>query len=159
RSSGQRFPQSPNGCSGPSSSPHFSARQGMENTSRKQVVGIDIAQSFLDLFDTLNQRSSRLAYDTAGLRGLIESLGAERPELIVCEATGGLERRVVAELVAAGFAVAVVNPRQVRDFAKATGRLAKTDRIDAQVIADFGHAVQPPARLPKEELTQQLDDQ
>lgn len=131
----------------------------MENNSLKRVVGVDVAQSFLDVFDSGDRRSQRVAYDSAGLRGLIAQWGEGRPDLVVCEATGGLERRVAAELVAAGIAVAVVNPRQVRHFAKATGRLAKTDRIDAQVIAEFGLAVQPPAHPLKTELTQQLDDQ
>ena len=131
----------------------------MENNSVKRVVGVDVAQSFLDVFDSGDRRSQRVAYDAAGLRGLIARWDEGRPDLVVCEATGGLERRVAAELVAAGLAVAVVNPRQVRDFARATGRLAKTDRIDAQVIAEFGLAVQPTAHPPKTELTQQLDDQ
>ena len=131
----------------------------MENISLQRVVGIDVAQSFLDVFDSGRRQSRRVAYDTAGLRELMACLLSERPDLVVCEATGGLERRVAAECVAAGIAVAVVNPRQVRDFAKAIGRLAKTDRIDAQVIAEFGLAVKPPAQAPKAELTQQLDDQ
>ena len=131
----------------------------MENTQVTTVVGIDVAQDTLDLFDTRTQHSTSVEYSPASLRALTESLATNRPDLIVCEATGGLERRVVAQLVVAGLSVAVVNPRQVRDFAKATGRLAKTDRIDAQVIAAFGLAVQPAARPPKDELAQHLDDQ
>jgi len=68
------------------------------------------------------------------------------PKVIVIEATGGYERSIVAELAAAGLPVVVINPRQVRDFARATGRLAKTDRIDALVLAKFGAAVEPPQR-------------
>jgi transposase len=68
------------------------------------------------------------------------------PQIIVLEATGGYEVPVVAELGASGLAVAVVNPRQVRDFAKASGRLAKTDRLDAQVLAHFAEALRPVAR-------------
>jgi len=128
----------------------------MENTPLNRVVGIDIAQSFIDVCDT--DRVQRLSYDKASVRGLIHGWKDDRPDLVVCEATGGLERALVTELVAAGFAVAVVNPRQVRDFARATGRLAKTDRIDAQVIAAFGAAVKPTAHPPKEELTQELSD-
>ena len=124
----------------------------MENIKVQTVVGMDVAQDSLDLFDTRTQQSRSMPYSTAALQSLIESFDTNRPDLIVCEATGGLERRAVAQWVAAGFAVAVVNPRQVRDFAKATGRLAKTDRIDAQVIAAFGLAVQPAARPPKDEL-------
>ena len=112
----------------------------MENIKVETVVGIDVSQDSLDYFDSRTRHSASVEYSTASLQTFIESLGTNRPDLIVCEATGGLERRAVAQLVAAGFAVAVVNPRQVRDFAKATGRLAKTDRIDAQVIAAFGLA-------------------
>lgn len=130
----------------------------MENIDVKRVVGVDVAQDGLDWFDS-GTGCSRSMASSSSLRPLIDALVADRPDLIVCEATGGLERRVVAELVAAGLTVAVVNPRQVRDFAKATGRLAKTDRIDAQIIAAFGLAVKPSARPPKDELTQQLDDQ
>ena len=131
----------------------------MENKKLETVIGIDVAQASFDLFDTRTQRSASWEYSPASLEKLTASLVTDRPDLIVCEATGGLERRLVAQLVAAGLAVAVVNPRQVRDFAKATGRLAKTDRIDAQVIAAFGVAVQPAARPPKDELAQHLDDQ
>lgn len=80
-----------------------------------------------------------------------------QPQLLVLEATGGLELLATSRLTAAGLPVAVVNPRQVRDFAKATGRLAKTDRIDAQVIAQFGQAIKPVPRPLKDEATQQLN--
>jgi transposase len=79
-----------------------------------------------------------------------------QPSVIVVEATGGYETPVGAELGAAGLRVAVVNPRQVRDFAKATGRLAKTDRLDAQTLAHFGHAVRPPPRPLRDEEAQAL---
>jgi transposase len=74
------------------------------------------------------------------------------------EATGGLQTRAASELAARGLPLAVVNPRQVRDFAKATGQLAKTDRIDTQVLCGFGRAIRPAVRPIKDELTQQLDD-
>ena len=119
----------------------------MENNSLLHVVGIDVSQDFLDVFCSDGASASRVRYDADGLRSLIASCRSSKPDLVVCEATGGLERRLVAALVSAGIATAVVNPRQVRDFAKATGRMAKTDRIDAQVIAAFGLAVQPPVRL------------
>ena len=77
---------------------------------------------------------------------LIQRLAELRPALVVLEATGGLQAHVAAELAAAGLPVAVVNPRQVRDFARATGKLAKTDRLDAAAIARFAEAVRPPAR-------------
>ena len=86
------------------------------------------------------------------MAALVERLAALAPALVVLEATGGLEVAPAAALAAAGLPVAVVNPRQVRAFARATGRLAKTDRLDAEVIARFAEAVRPPARpLPDEE--------
>jgi transposase len=86
--------------------------------------------------------------DEAGIGALCEALAGEAapPTLVVLEATGGLQERAAAALVAAGLHVAVVNPRQVRDFARATGRLAKTDRLDAAMIAAFAEAVKPQPR-------------
>jgi transposase len=84
--------------------------------------------------------------DEAGIARLVERLAALRPGLVILEATGGLELAAVAALVAAGVPVQVVNPRQVRDFAKATGQLAKTDRLDALVLARFGAALRPEPR-------------
>jgi transposase len=88
----------------------------------------------------------RVRYTEAGLAGLVETLTALAPARVVLEATGGYEARVAAALAAAGLPVAIVNPRQVRDFAKAVGTLAKTDRLDATVLAHFAEAVQPPVR-------------
>ena len=84
--------------------------------------------------------------DEKGVRQLASSLRDPSQVLVVLEATGGLELPVAASLAEAGFSVAIVNPRQVRDFAKATGKLAKTDRIDAQTLAHFGEAIQPEPR-------------
>jgi transposase len=83
--------------------------------------------------------------DETGIAAVVDRLQALAPHLIVLEATGGLERLVAAALALAGLRVAVVNPRQVRDFAKATGRLAKTDAVDAAVLAHFAQALQPTA--------------
>ena len=77
---------------------------------------------------------------------MVAELQALEPDIVVLEATGGLEVSVVSELAAAQLPVVVVNPRQVRDFARATGRLAKTDRLDARVLAEFGAGVNPPLR-------------
>ena len=97
-----------------------------------------------ELFDVPN--------DDAGIDELLARLEEARPALVVLEATGGFERPVAAALAALGFAVAVVNPRQARNFARATGRLAKTDRIDAQSLARFAGAVRPmPRPVPDEE--------
>lgn len=84
-----------------------------------------------------------VANDGKGIRGLVNRLHELEPTLVVLEATGGLQVAAAAALAAAGLAVAVVNPRQVREFGRAIGRLAKTDRLDAQVLAHFGQAVNP----------------
>jgi transposase len=90
--------------------------------------------------------------EAAGIEELANKLKVAAVDLVVMEATGGYETAVATALVAAGFRVAVVNPRQIRDFAKATGRLAKNDRIDAQVIVAFGEAIEPEiVRLPDED--------
>jgi len=85
-------------------------------------------------------------------------LSEAKPQLIVLEATGGLEVDVATRLMVAGLPVVVVNLRQVRDYAKATGQLAKTDRIDALVLADFGRAIRPEVRPIKDAATRELDD-
>jgi transposase len=108
-------------------------------------IGIDVAKAWLDVATT-EAPVRRVANDAAGIATLVAELTAQRPRLIVLEATGGYETAVTAALVVAGLAVAVVNPRQVRDFAKATGQLAKSDRLDARVLAVFAARVQPPPR-------------
>ncbi len=94
-------------------------------------VGIDVAKVHLDIAVRPSHEQWRVANTDAGIAGLTERLRALQPTLVVLEATGGYERAVTAALAIAGMAVAVVNPRQVRDFAKATGKLAKTDALDA----------------------------
>lgn len=115
------------------------------------VVGIDIAKACLDVYLGTTDQLERYSNTPADRERLVAVLHEQRPTLIVLEATGGLERLLVAELAAANLPVVVVNPRQVRDFAKATGRLAKTDALDARVLAAFGVAVKPALRpLPDE---------
>ncbi len=109
-------------------------------------VGIDVAKDWLDVAVQPGGEHWRVAQDAAGLAGLVARLDALAPALVVLEASGGYERPVLAALTAAGLPVALVNPRQTRDFAKATGQLAKTDRLDAHALARFAQAVQPPAR-------------
>ncbi|HET7844373.1 MAG TPA: transposase, partial [Xanthomonadales bacterium] len=130
----------------------------MEELKPLRVLGLDVAQSFVDFARSDDGPSGRVDYNAAGLAQLVK-LASDRIDLVVCEATGGFERLVVARLLAKGIAVAVVNPRQIRDFAKATGQLAKTDQIDARVIAAFGVAVRPRIEVPKDELTVQLEGQ
>jgi transposase len=110
------------------------------------VVGIDVSKAALDVAQRPNGEPWRVANEEAGITELVDRLRPLGPELIVLEATGGLERLVVAALALAGLPVAVVNPRQVRDFAKATGRLAKTDALDAAALAHFAEAIRPQPR-------------
>lgn len=109
-------------------------------------IGIDVAKTHLDVAWRPDGTRSRVSNDAAAIEALVAALAARAPTLVVLEATGRLERTLVAALVAARVPVAVVNPRQVRDFARATGRLAKTDAIDAAVLAHFAEAVRPVAR-------------
>jgi transposase len=120
------------------------------------VVGIDVAKAALDVAVRPSGEERHLANDPDGIAAAVGWLQTIRPQVIVVEATGGYEAPLVAELGVASLPVAVVNPRQVRDFARATGRLAKTDRLDAQVLAHFGHAVRPAPRPLPDEETQAL---
>jgi transposase len=116
------------------------------------VVGIDVAKQRLDVHVRPQGEAFSVAADEAGLLALVERVKGLEPTLVVLEATGGYEVPVAAALGSAGLPVAVVNPRQVRDYARATGQLAKTDALDARIIAQFGEAVQPAARpLPDEQ--------
>ena len=110
-------------------------------------VGMDIAKATLDLYAPPAPRpqSRQVANNPTGHRALVRWLRKLGLVHIVCEATGGYERLVVTALQQAAIAVSVVNPRRARDFARAQGRLAKTDRLDAQVLAEFGQRLQPAA--------------
>lgn len=110
-------------------------------------VGIDVAKDRLDVHVRPVGESFVVARDGEGIEELAKRLNAVTPTLVVLEATGGFETVVAAGLAAAGLPVAVINPRQIRDFARATARLAKTDTLDAAVIAHFAEAVNPPVRL------------
>lgn len=109
-------------------------------------VGVDVAKSQLDVAVRPTGEEWRASNDEPGIAQVVERLRGLSPELVVLEATGGLEVPLACALGAAGLPVAVVNPRQVRDFARATGKLAKTDRLDARVLAHFAQAVHPPPR-------------
>jgi len=119
-------------------------------------IGIDVAKGKLDVGDHSSGDVWTVPNDEAGIEELVAKLGAVSPELIVLEATGSFEASVVASLAAAKLAVVVVNPRQVRDFARATGRLAKTDRIDALTLARFAEAVRPAVRALSDAASQEL---
>jgi transposase len=109
-------------------------------------IGIDVAQDRLDVHVRPSGQAFAVARDGEGLAVLIEHLGLLNPHLVVLEATGGFEQTLAAALVAAGIPLAVVNPRQIRDFARATGQLAKTDALDAKAIARFAEAIRPEPR-------------
>jgi transposase len=119
-------------------------------------VGIDVSKHRLDVHIRPSGEAFSVDNDSKGHANLVEKLAGIAPTLVVLEATGGYQSAVAAELAAARLAVAVVNPRQVRDFAKATGRLAKTDGIDAAVLARFAEAVRPEPRPLPDELTVEL---
>jgi transposase len=109
-------------------------------------VGIDVSKDHLDLHTRPDGSAARYANDPAGIAALVARAAQLAPERIVLEATGGFEAPVAAALAGAGRPVVVVNPRQVRDFAEATGQLAKTDAIDAAVLAHFAEAIRPDVR-------------
>ena len=119
-------------------------------------VGIDVSKRRLDIHLRPSGESFTIDYDDESVAALIERLVALAPALIVLEATGGLEVPLAAALATARLPVAVVNPRQVRAFARAMGRLAKTDRLDAAAIARFAEAVRPPVRPLPDEATRRL---
>jgi transposase len=115
--------------------------------AQQTFIGIDVSKDQLDLAVQPAGRTWQCANEPSAFPTLATELQALAPHLIVLEATGTLELPVAAALAAVGLPLAIVNPRQVRDFAKATGHLAKTDRLDAQVLAHFAQAVQPAAQV------------
>lgn len=109
-------------------------------------VGIDVAKGEVVIATSPSTERWTVGNDERGMRTLVDRLQGAMPTLIVLEATGGYEQLCVAALAAAALPVVVVNPRQVRDFARATGQLAKTDRLDAEVLAQFAEKVRPAVR-------------
>ena len=128
--------------------------------STELFVGIDVSKGALDVSadPAVPQLALHHAYDEASLRVLCDRLAALAPTLVIMEATGGLEQRLAAELAARGVRLAVVNPRQVRQFARAAGELAKTDAIDARILCAFAKAIRPQARAPHDADTRELAD-
>ncbi|MGH8522772.1 MAG: IS110 family transposase [Gammaproteobacteria bacterium] len=127
-------------------------------TTIEKFVGIDVSKDTLDVWIEPDAQALSVAYDDEGIGQVCQRLIEAAPTLIVMEATGGLETRLASELAAKGLKVAVVNPRQVRDFARATGQLAKTDRVDAAVLAAFARAIRPRVRPLKDADTRALED-
>lgn len=121
-------------------------------------VGIDVAKDRLDVHVRPSGEVFAVARDGQGLAQLASRLEALEPKLIVLEATGGFEVTVAAALAAAKLPLAVVNPRQIRDFARSTGKLAKTDALDAAAIAHFAEAIHPEPRPLPDEQSQALGE-
>ena len=126
------------------------------SASTAPFVGIDVSKSQLDVAVRPSGETWAVAHDEAGLSALVPRLQTLGPTLIVLEATGGLEVALAGALAAAPLPVVVVNPRQVRDFARSTGALAKTDRLDAQILARFAEAVRPEPRPLPDAQAQEL---
>lgn len=124
----------------------------------EKFVGIDVSKSTLDVCIEPAVQTLHVAYDEAGIKQIVVRLKEVNPTLIVMEATGGLEVRIATELASQGLPAAVINPRQARDFAKATGQLAKTDKVDAAMLAAFAQAIRPQVRSLKDADTRALDD-
>ncbi len=121
-------------------------------------VGMDVSKAKVDVAIRPTGEGFEAPNDSAGVKEVAKRLKAQSPELIVLEATGGYEKLMARGLTEAGLAVRVVNPRQVRDFAKATGRLAKTDPLDAAVLALYAEALHPEVRPLPDEQTELLKE-
>ena len=119
-------------------------------------VGIDVSKDRLDVAVRPTGEAWQVSHDSRGISGLVERLGELAPQLVVLEATGGMEMALAGELAASKLAIAVVNPRHVRDFARAAGKLAKTDALDAQVLAHFAEAMRPACRPLPDDASQEL---
>lgn len=123
----------------------------------EKFVGIDVSKNTLDVCIAPSGETLHVAHDEAGIAQIVKRLKAVAPSLIVMEATGALEVRLASELAGQGLPVAVINPRQARDFAKATGQLAKTDAVDAAMLAAFARAIRPAVRPVKDADVRDLD--
>jgi len=131
----------------------------MESSRQQQIVGLDVSKAWLDGYAPASGRRFRVSNDPAGIDEFLQKLGDPTGCLVVMEASGGYERIAHRELVAQGVLAAIVNPKRVRDFARGMGLEAKTDRIDARLIARYGAVMHPaatplpdPARLELREI-------
>ena len=128
----------------------------MSESGREVFIGIDVSKEKLDVAVRPTGEFMSFSNNEDGISCVVDFVNSFSPSLVVLEATGGLETAAVGMLADKGLPVVVINPRQVRDFAKATGKLAKTDAIDAHLIARFGEAVRPELRLLKDQEAQKL---
>ena len=153
------FPEEPErlpGLTKPVSARTGQYSQEMLMERQKTYVGIDVAKAGMDVAVCPSDESWMISNDEAGIRQLVSHLKTLEPALVLLEASGGLELPLVTALAVEELPVVVVNPRQVRDFARATGKLAKTDTLDAAVLAHFGEAVRPPVRPLRDSETRLL---
>jgi transposase len=131
-------------------------KESISMSSPAQWVGIDVSKNTLDIALRPSQEQLQVPNTESGVASLCETLSQFSIQQVVIEATGGLEQTVAFALHQKGIIVSVINPRQGRDFAKATGQLAKTDAIDAQVLAHFGEALRPAATVFASQIEQEL---
>lgn len=124
--------------------------------NEQTYVGIDVSKEYLDVALLPSRKKRREVNDEAGILKLTERLKKLAPALVVLEPTGGLEAPVAGALAAEGLPVAIVNARQIRDYARATGKLAKTDGVDALVMAEFAQAVKPEVRPLRDEEAEEM---
>jgi transposase len=117
----------------------------------RNCIGIDVAKQYFDLHCLKTGQDQRMENSTDGIRQCVALCSKIHPELIVMEATGGYELTLASTLQSEGFAVAIVNPRRIRDFARAAGQIAKTDTLDARIIARFAATLQP---MPTEQINE-----
>ena len=115
-------------------------------SEREVFVGVDVSKAHLDVGISGSVETRRFPNTARGVSELVEFLREGQPALVVMESTGGFEVPAAAAIAAAGLAVVIANPRQVRDFAKATGQLGKTDELDARILALLAERVRPPVR-------------
>ncbi len=115
----------------------------------ENFIGIDVAKAEFEIKESGSQKTYSERHTQTGIRRIVRRMAAIQPTLVVMEATGGLEKALARDLAAAGIRVAIINPRQIRDFARSLGRLAKTDGIDAEIIALYAERIRPePRELP-----------
>lgn len=151
-------PRSPNSCQGHRACLHTRSGSTKEAARQTPLVfgGIDVSNVRVDVAVRPSSDPLSVAYDATGITTVLTQLRQCPPTLIVVDATGGLERLLVRALVDAAVPVIVVNPCQVRDVAKATGQWAKTDTLDAQVLARFAEVIRPTLRVILDAQTQEL---
>jgi transposase len=125
---------------------------------KKNYVGVDVSKNTLDVAVNDDNRHWSFRNSPSGIEKAIETIKKFKPELVVLEATGSYEIPFAAAAGIAGMPVVVANPRQIRDFAKSTGTLAKTDEIDAKVMAHFGEAIKPTPRVMPDEMTREFGE-